>query len=433
MEVLTIVQVGDIHFPEHDRPDADIKDSALTPSLVDAATASELQATTRAVLEVTAAHPSALLAFTGDLTSRGDLDAYSRCVDYLDRAFLLSDKTRWPNDRVHAVPGNHDVNRELASHAPAGDLYFKFQPLTQIWMNQHLPVLATTSVRATRLQVGDCAVDTYGLNSCLGCGEHRRLPEAAKAAVERAMSDAGVDSAISTAVMTQTEKDFVDVIDAPAYAEVDLADVCDSIRHATEPMLSIVVAHHNLLQQAQPRFDLYTDVINGGMVRSRLTSLDRPILYLHGHIHSDPVESVTQLAPDAGQLICISAPEFHRGFNRIDVHFASDGTPIGCVVLRYRVRLDGGTSLEPSVRIPFHRYEMPLSPTGAMIAAHLLGNPGCASLLELVRDLDTAENTLDQAAVASAVEEAEWLGLVEILNRDRPVRNWRLRVVTRRD
>lgn len=431
MEVVTLLQVGDIHYPDHDRPDADVKDDALPEPLVKTATASELKASTRALLEAISANPSALLAFTGDLTSKGDLGGYATCVEYLDRAFWLSDKSRWDDSHLHVVPGNHDVNRDEATAAPHGDLFHKFLPLTAAWAAHDLAIIATEHVRSTSVGSALSLIRAYALNSCLGCRERRQLPDSVRAAVLRTMGELGVDGAAATDAVELAASELAEEVDAPAYSEEHINEVCQSIRATEEPSLAVLIAHHNLLQQAQPRFDLYTDVINGGMVRSRLTSLDVPILYLHGHIHADPIECVTQVAPDTGQLICISAPEFRAGFNQIDVSFAHDGTPIGCVVKRYRVRLSGGTSIETPVRIRFDAYDFPVSDLAARVAALLLADPDCSALLQVTARLEADGLMVDDQDVADALEEAEWFGLVEIINRERPRRNWRLRVVMR--
>lgn len=433
MRRLKILQVGDVHYPEHTKPDADIKDKLLGAELVGSATSVELKAATRALLGAVDENPGALLAFMGDLTSKGSVDDYGRCVQFLRDVFLLNDAQRWSKDQLHVVPGNHDVNRDLAKNAPAGDLFHKFGPLDDAWHAANLDILATTSVRMTEVTSGPCAIRAYGMNSCLGAGERRELPPAVHGALVSAMKEAGVADAESAAVADKLMADHAEVIDAPAYAEEHINAVYEAIRGSEAKTVAVLIAHHNILQQAQPRFDVYTDVINAGMFRARLTSLALPIIYLHGHIHDDPIEDVRQLAPDAGQLICISAPEFRTGFNIVEVHFSDEGTPIGCVVERTRVRPHGGTSTEPSVRIPFVRYEMAISGVATHLAAHLLSNPSCSSLIGAQLGLREGGRPATEAEVADALEEVEWLGLVEVINRERPHRNWRIRVVALHD
>lgn len=430
MQHLTILQVGDVHFPDHNKPDADLKDDTLAEALISTATAPELQAATRALLAAIGDYPSALLAFTGDLTSRGDLAEYVSCVEFLDQAFLLSDVTRWSNPQLHVVPGNHDVNRPLAATAPPGDLFYKFEPLQEAWAARGLDVIATASVRKTTVGIGTCSLHAYGLNSCLGCGERRNVPATLREALAARLVTAGLSVDEVAVILDEVLSAHPEVIDAPAYAEAHVDSIYEAVRSAEPSAIAVLITHHNLLQQAQPRLDVYTDLLNAGMLRSRLSSLDVPVLYLHGHIHSDPIEVVSQASPDQGQLICISAPEFRDGFNRIDIAFNNEGTPIGCIVTRYRVRLHGGTSLEPAVRIRFNTYESSISPLAAEAASGILSHPHCSSLAD-VRQLVSAKPTdMSDLDLASAIEEVEWLGIIEIINRERPLRNWRLRAVT---
>lgn len=433
MRYLTVLQVGDVHYPDHRRRDADIKDSRLPTALMSATTSAELQAATRALLAVADQSPGAVLAFTGDLTSRGDLTEYENCVQYINDAFLLSDATRWSLDQLHAVPGNHDVNRALAATAPAGDLYRKFEPLTLAWSTKSVDILAVQAARRTTVTDGICSMSVFGVNSCLGCGERREQPVSLADELLKQLTARGMDAGAARAAIDDALASEAEVLDAPAYSEEQLQFIFDAIRAGSPKTLPILIAHHNLLQQAQPRFDLYTDLINGGLMRARMTSLDVPIIYLHGHIHSDPVESVTQKVPDSGQLISISAPEFRDGFNKIDIAFGPDATPIGCKVTRFRVRLHGGTSTDPMVRVRFNSYTSHVSPLANDIALCLLKDPTVSSLRQLYRNLVEETPGLDIDSLASALEELEWLELVEILNYPRPVTDWRFRVTIQHD
>jgi 3',5'-cyclic AMP phosphodiesterase CpdA len=434
MQRLTIFQVGDVHFPEHNAPDADVKDASFPVSIVKATTTSELQAATRALLGELGHEPDALLVISGDLTSRGDLTEYQNCVNFLVQAFVLSDIAKWDPNRVHVVPGNHDVDRTLTQTFPEEDLHSKFGPLTDAWKAHGLDVLATIGPRTTEIVKDNAQMHVHSLNSCLGCGELRALPESLSVHLVDKLTAGGLPEDEVTRLVKGALDTFGETIDAPAFAEDDIASVYHKIGQAEEPHLAVVAAHHNLLQQALPRIDLYTDLVNAGMVRSRLCSLDTPILYLHGHIHSDPVESIVQSAPDHGQLICVSAPEFKHGFNRIDVYFADSGVPLGCVVRKFRVREHGGTSEDSNpIRIRFDRYESSMSPLAQRIALCLIAQPTCGTVHHLIETFGATGELPDPTDVAAALKEVEWLGLVEVLNADRDPKHWRLRVVTSND
>lgn len=432
MRYVTILQVGDVHYPDHQKPHADLKDRKLAPALVEASTASELQASTRALLKAMAEYPEAVLTFAGDLTSKGELEGYEACVKWLAEALRLGPDEDLQADQLQVVPGNHDVNRELAAVAGRSDILDKFLPLSTTWSDLGLAVLASHSPRPLPVGDGDPLVITYGLNSCIGCGERRDLPPDLRSAVEEALRASGVDATHAGDALETAIAHHAEVIDAPAFHEEHIETIYTAIEEQPPESVAVLIAHHNLLQQAQPRLDLYTDLLNAGMVRSRLSSLDVPIIYLHGHIHDDPIEIVSQAAPDSGQLVCISAPEFRDGFNRIDIAFSSNKVPIGCIVHRYRVRLHGGTTIEQPIRIRFHTYERVLSEAGMSVLEALIAKPNCSNLADLRSESETL-NALSDNDLASAVDEVEWLELLEVLNRDKAPKSWRIRAVMSRE
>lgn len=79
-------------------------------------------------------------------------------------------------------------------------------------------------------------------------------------------------------------------------------------------------------RQRMTRLAPYTELVNSGAVRASLMEAGRPILYLHGHIHTDPVEVLS--VPGGDALVCISAPAAEDGFNIIEVVFTRSGKPL---------------------------------------------------------------------------------------------------------
>ncbi len=269
-----------------------------------------------------------------------------------------------------------------------------------------------------------------GLNSCFGCGEARAIPATTFVAIDEALSKEGLTDEATKRVLDAV-RSASETIDAPAFMADHIDTVQGEIRRNSGDDLPVLIGHHNILQQALPRFDLYTDLVNAGMFRSRLSGLGGPALYLHGHIHSDPIETVEQYTPDRGQLVCISCPEFVDGFNMIEVWFTDSGIPLGCTVHRYRTRLHGGLSADASpVRISFLRGDAALSALARRVVALLLQKPSMGLVSEVEIALADATPTAD---VATALKEVEWLGLVDILSPERSPKSWRLRVVNTDD
>lgn len=428
MQRVTIFQVGDVHFPEHNAVDADVKDQAFPASLVNVTTSSQLQGATKALITQLATAPDAAIVFSGDLTSRGDLDSYRECVDYLVQAFLLTDAAKWNPDRIHVVPGNHDVNRQLAAVQSADDLHTKFHPLRDAWQRHGLDVLPAAAPRHTTHGNASARVDLFGLNTCLGCGEQRTLPTGIQDSVRNALQATTLTPDEIDDLMRDLVASTTETIDAPALAQDDIGEVCEFVLTRDDVGLPVLIGHHNVLQQALPRFDLYTDLVNAGMFRSRLSSLDRPVLYLHGHIHSDAIEIVEQATPDHGQLVSISCPEFKDGFNRIDVCFNDDGVALGCIITKFRVRLHSGIAQDGEpIRIPLLQQEPALSSVARDAAAHVLADPEIGLISELHKRLG---GTISMEEVGEAVQELEWLGILQVLAAGKAIRSWRLRVVT---
>jgi hypothetical protein len=171
-----------------------------------------------------------------------------------------------------------------------------------------------------------------------------------------------------------------------------------------------------------PRIAHYSEFINGGAVRTKLLNFDRPLIYLHGHLHTSPIEVVR--VPDRARsaIISISAPLFRDGYNVIEVAFNQDAVPLGCRVIAYR--LDGShCRVVTSNIIP------------AWTAAEGL-RLATARARELMRVLepDTVIQRGDLLAkvrwmaseLDDALTELRWLGTVDIPNHDRPSIHWRV-------
>jgi len=420
---LRIVQIGDIHFPESkDKRIADIKDHSLSGTLSDTIVPKALQAVMRSLINVrNQLKPNALL-ICGDLTSKGELSGYNDCVKYIVDAMDLTSSAHWPTSSLHVVPGNHDVDRKLCK-VPGATLYDKFVPLDVTWKNVALPVLATSTVRSAIASNGDCKLAIYSLNSCLGCGERRYLPGPIRDELQ-----AVIDRYVTSAPPADAFELVAEQLDTPAFADNDISILIDAIHLLDSTTLPVVLAHHNLLPQALLRIELYTEVINGGLVRSRLAACHRPLLYCHGHIHSDPVEIVSDPRSLGGQLVSISAPCIEDGFNLIEIQYGRHARPLGCVLTAYRLRNDGGCEPTAPVRVPL------VAPRDARTAAdELLGAAIRASSAtptrfpQLKQQVDSVLTKVHQVkTVADALRTAEWFGLITIGDRKDPPEHWRI-------
>jgi hypothetical protein len=225
MKSAKLLQLGDIHFPEvKNSRIGDIKDSGMPPALVSAVCPNRLQAAVRKVLEVIEASKVSCLLFCGDLTSYGNLREYEACVQYLRKALIFPNAIQWNADSVHVVPGNHDVDRSLCDPKEQ-DLYSKFDPLINSWHSIGLDVLAARRVHRSDLHPNGAYFSVLSVNSCIGCGERRHLPEGVREQLSRALNQA------SAALPQQEAYGLVyEQLDTPAFDESHVDGLISALR-----------------------------------------------------------------------------------------------------------------------------------------------------------------------------------------------------------
>ena len=404
---VAVLQLGDIHFPQHkDTVAVDHKDEAAPPALVAAVSGNPLQQVIRrARRRLDELGPSTLVAQCGDMTSFGDLSSYDQCVEYLTQAL---DLTARQADLVHAVPGNHDVNRTLCDPA---DLFAKFDPLAASWQKRSVPALDARHMRATRPVLPAGEVVAVGANSCVGSGERRYLP--ADVRDELGTLLAARSMAVAPAVLQASEQ-----LDTPAFHETHLSALDDELETVPASRVALVIGHHPLLPQTVPRIEIYTEVLNSGVVRSRLSQIGYPVVYLHGHVHADPVEVLTVGEGRSGRLVMISAPLLSDGFNELRIDLSASGWAIGCVVTRWRRHLDGVVRYEEPLRMPLWLSRREWISDLAVEYGGVV-NRGQRYRFEDFRRMTNNNSGIQRtrSVVAAALLEAEWAGYLAVEDR----------------
>jgi len=364
--------------------------------------------------------------FCGDLTSRGDASGYKACASYLVKALGLS---TWNVRKLHAVPGNHDVDR--ARIDPTGEHFFdKFASCRGAWEALNLPILAVERFRRADLSNGKrCRAAVFSLNSSIGCGEQRHLPSQIRTEL-----DALLKTYSSTATPEAAFALLGETLDTPAFLPEDVEGICREIKKLDLTALPIVLAHHNILPQSLPRVELYTELLNAGVARSRLSRMQRPLLYCHGHIHDYPLEIVHEPQFPGSRVVCVSAPELAQGFNLLRVEFGSKGFPLGCRVGTYRLDHHNGEVRPVETRVPLCLPDQ--------WGVGPLADDRVPRLLSILPNSDMRVGDLHESAVqqqfaltmdqlADLLAEAEWLGAVHITNREESPEHRSVRRVTR--
>ncbi len=426
MKTLRLVQIGDVHYPDsrHERL-GDLKDEAFPPTVAESVRLTPLQCVVRALAEEQERSPKALL-FCGDLTSRGSLQGYKDCLDYLSEVLRLP---TWRLNRVHAVPGNHDVDR-AGIDVTSGSLFRKFDGFKQAWEDIGLPILTVEGPRDSIVRVGKVGAHIFSLNSSLGCGEKRHLPANIKDQLWDLLSayikSVGSDAAFET---------IGETLDTPGFGQDDINRICAAIRQGKESLMPIVLSHHNILPQALLRIDMYTEALNSGLVRSRFAQLSKPVLYCHGHIHENPIEIVQQV-PIVGSsaLVCISAPELRRGFNVLQIEYGSKNIPLGCRLFQYVLRLTDGEVRHTEHRLPFYKPDqLNLRRVGHPLLPRVLSNlpENDVRLPDLHAQLRKQDETIDAADLADSLKEGQWLGFVQLSDDQYEAEFWTVRRIVR--
>jgi hypothetical protein len=417
MKALRLLQLGDIHYPDSrlEEGSIDLKDSAFPTSLRNLTQLKPLQAIMRRLGQL----KFDCILLCGDITTRGDVQQYDACLSYLFENLSLSNRDA---NQIHVVPGNHDVDRSKVDKN-GHDLYEKFSSFSQLWEKRDLPILTVKGPRITSLESDSIAHATViSLNSSLGCGEHY-YPEGIRSEMESMLSRYAVrvDPKEAFAIAGQD-------LDTPAIDIHDIDSVCDAVQNLNPKIVPVVLAHHNLLPQALPRIAIYTELINGGLIRSRLCFLGKTLLYCHGHIHQHPIEIIQDPRNERSKLVCIAAPELARGFNLLTLEFSSKGVPLGCVVECFSLNATDASVPSESFRVPL---QDPLSrgkhahpKLSNVLALIPIGGTRFAPLAQSIKK---AEIRLNNQKLEELLVEAEWLGFLSIDDRRQDRDYWQIR------
>ena len=181
------------------------------------------------------------------------------------------------------VPGNDDIDRKLAvSKGISG----KFKSLAAAMIGVGATHFRTETSVSFDIRAGSARACIHLLNSCWGCGEPENIPAPFRHAIKTAID--AVITADPKAAATYYDRQ----LDTPAFNADTIASVSVDVAEGPPASLPVLVAHHNLLPQRLPRLAPYTELVNSGALRAALIESGRACLYLHGHIHEDPVEVV---------------------------------------------------------------------------------------------------------------------------------------------
>ncbi len=338
---LRFIQIGDVHLPSASTAMGvvDSKDPRFPTSLQQIIARQPLKQVFRCVHDLIAKGSADCVLFMGDLTDYGKLPGYQACTDYLAEALQLGIGRVHAHIPVGIVPGNHDIDRALARQ-PGSTA--KFAPLNAALASSGLPKLPVTSTIKMEISANGASADVHLLNSCWGCGEEEHIPEIFRPNLLKAIDDtfAGAEAADAKKLYYDRQ------LDTPAFAEDTISTVVNDLSKMGS-RVAVLVAHHNLLPQRMTRLAPYTELVNSGALRSSLLEIKGATIYLHGHIHDEPIEVISQ--PGGGRVVVVSAPEALSGFNYLEILYTKSQTPLCARVTPYRFDKSGVLRTQPAI------------------------------------------------------------------------------------
>lgn len=321
MLISNIILIGDIHYPitKHlkmlDNKHAD-ESTNLIPTQINK---SKLSFIVEKIKQTCGERSIDYIVFVGDYTDIGNEADFKNCLEYFERSL---ESVAVP---LVGVPGNHDLKRP----EDFSDNSEKFRVFEALAEKSNFEINFSENPIVKTLPDGiNSAI--YLVNSCLGCQElwlKAPSPTSAKKSVIDIIVSKFKDIAGSSKSILN-EADLYERFDAPYICNNSSDAVLD---HIVENGISLplFVAHHNIFPQKQPRIALFPEMLNAGYIRDALAEVQGPVIYLHGHIHEDPVKILVDPdKPEKINLVSISAPRIDDGFIELSWGFSETGNPV---------------------------------------------------------------------------------------------------------
>lgn len=412
MITASLLQLGDVHYPDEiSKIAADRKDGRFATTFAEEAAPNPLVAVMSTLVAVANRRDDLRgLAITGDLTHNGLVTGYSDCIAYLREG--LSGLDVWANGDVIVVPGNHDVQRKSPD---------PFAQIVQLWTPDDW--LVVNEVRTKQFELGPAKLSFSGMNSSFGCGQWWGVPEEIKPGLVAILENYEAEHGPTLGFDLSGER-----LDTPAFKAADIDAFMTHTHHLGPEWANVLVTHHALLPQALVRIALYTELLNGGLFRTRMLTAPTPVVYLHGHIHADPIE-VIRSPSHPGQIVSVSAPKLASGFNLIEFMYSESGVLLGLNVVPFRNPGHGGVDPFGPSRHRFLDIETAHNACDE-VDHELLERIGQTYVrFSAVQQLALGIPALDRDQLPDRLRKLYWCGLLRIENLESPPRHWHIRRV----
>lgn len=346
-----ILQIGDIHLPEWptEHSPIDDKDKNFSREIKADLVNQPLRSILKRINELAASSSIDAAVCVGDFTTRGATNQIRPAVEIMHH--LLTDHYAPRPTAKFAVPGNHDVSKTDALEKGPIE---KFHPLESALSDFGWPPPPIDDCLRYQIETADgLRLPIHLLNSSIGSWSTHLLPTSIADQINNAdpsgqaislnqdETEARHALGLSQSKPYSSIEDQVyDQMDTP-YFPASALETLKGYMEETDDDTVLVVAHHNLLPQTIPRITHYSELLNAGQVRRFFQNANKTVIYLHGHIHDDPVERVAKISAQVNQnndaeIISISAPVVWNGFNELCLFFDEDGKIFLIRVTEYR-------------------------------------------------------------------------------------------------
>lgn len=218
---IRILQVGDLHLPTAARTarSVDQKDQTFSVELRNIISHQPIKAVFKKLYRLLETSVFDGILFMGDMTNYGQIAGYKSGVSYVANALQLGHGRRHEALFAGIIPGNHDINRELAKEP---SMTAKFAPLNAALAQVGFGSLPVERSITTAITVNGAACHIVLMNSCWGCGVLEYIPEEFRKSVSAAI-EAALACGDPKVVKAYYDRQF----DTPAFSDKSIDELLD--------------------------------------------------------------------------------------------------------------------------------------------------------------------------------------------------------------
>jgi predicted phosphodiesterase len=461
-ECIRIIQVGDIHLPEWDakskHQDLDGKDPSYSPYILDDIKGLDnISTVLRRLAKLAQSQEISAITFMGDFTSWGGVDRIEDAIEIFDALTTRFDGTQ---ASICGVTGNHDVAKVDA--LTLGDTS-KFDPIQDAMKRFGWNPPPISGVEKFPIAGKKSNCDAILINTSIGSWSPHLFPDLLEAefqkdrlkekALKLTMNLTGDVMPLGELLDDQsfeTREEQLFAMDVPYISRGTKNELAEIISESDEKDTHLIIGHHNILPQRTTRVTPYGELLNSGMFRRYLQNTDKNIIYLHGHIHDDPVEIIgvpsfakgtkAHSQPSTNKIVTISAPPIWQGFNEIALFLDANDDIYLLRITKYRLDENmeiGNFSNQDSVYIPIMQNALDLSNSDSRKVMRALEenrgrhNPtGIVKWADLVDYLQKSNANIDEDELEHSILRLFCGGVVLINNLGRERNRWSIQLKT---